>query len=487
MNRISVSDDAPSDWQKVVGRNADLQKAVQFSCLGGGGFGVFFGVSGLAHQLYYYDGRITSVYFSAKEYADFMRKVGGRFNDKKFVDSVEREITGICGRVTREAAKVIRSLGKNPGPKRLLKAFDDYDALWNEWYPVGWAFFFMAPLEDAVRAALSGRPDLEDCLRIIGFSDRITPVMESEIAILKLAKELRTPSAGRTAQRLAERFGWMPVYNTEDEPKAAEYYIAQAKLALDAPGGVDKKLSEMREARERNARDFAKLLGTVKDPLARSQIRLMHAAGYLRDMREEVRDKMTMLERPLYEAIAKHAGLALHNVVFLSNGEITGLLTDPSKTAALRELSQKRWQRYCFTVTSNALELVDDDAKIGAKMRGIPAESEAREVRGQVAMKHHKLVTGAVKIVLNNKELHKVKEGDILVAAMTKPDYLPAMRRAAAFVTDEGGVTCHAAIVSRELNKPCVTGTKIATKAFKDGDIVEVDAVKGTVRLVKRA
>ena len=69
---------------------------------------------------------------------------------------------------------------------------------------------------------------------------------------------------------------------------------------------------------------------------------------------------------------------------------------------------------------------------------------------------------------------------------MIKPDYLSAMKKAVAFVTDEGGITCHAAIVARELNKPCIIGTKIATKVLKDGDEVEVDADKGVVKILKR-
>jgi len=58
------------------------------------------------------------------------------------------------------------------------------------------------------------------------------------------------------------------------------------------------------------------------------------------------------------------------------------------------------------------------------------------------------------------------------------------MKKAVAFVTDEGGITCHAAIISREMKKPCIIGTKIATRALKDGDLVEVDANKGVVRKV---
>ncbi|MBI4093197.1 MAG: hypothetical protein HY420_04710, partial [Candidatus Kerfeldbacteria bacterium] len=67
----------------------------------------------------------------------------------------------------------------------------------------------------------------------------------------------------------------------------------------------------------------------------------------------------------------------------------------------------------------------------------------------------------------------------------TKPEYVPAMKRAAAVITNEGGITSHAAIVSREFRIPCVVGTKIATKIFKNGDLLEVDARKGIVKKIK--
>ncbi len=88
---------------------------------------------------------------------------------------------------------------------------------------------------------------------------------------------------------------------------------------------------------------------------------------------------------------------------------------------------------------------------------------------------------GKVKIVSNVEELDKVEKGDILVTIMTNPDYVPAMQRAVAIVTDEGGITAHAAIVSREMGIPAVVGTKSATKTLKDNDIVTVDGSSGLV------
>jgi len=95
------------------------------------------------------------------------------------------------------------------------------------------------------------------------------------------------------------------------------------------------------------------------------------------------------------------------------------------------------------------------------------------------------IVFGTVKVVMGFREIGKVKKGDILVSSMTMIDVMPAIRRAAAIVTDEGGVLCHAAIAARELKKPCITGTKVATKVLKDGDLIEVDAGKGIVKVIK--
>jgi pyruvate,water dikinase len=89
--------------------------------------------------------------------------------------------------------------------------------------------------------------------------------------------------------------------------------------------------------------------------------------------------------------------------------------------------------------------------------------------------------SGKVAIVRDIKDVGRVKEGDILVAKMTNPDMVPAMRKVAAIVTDEGGMTCHAAIVSRELGTPAVVGTKKATTVLREGQLVTVDGEKGLV------
>lgn len=89
--------------------------------------------------------------------------------------------------------------------------------------------------------------------------------------------------------------------------------------------------------------------------------------------------------------------------------------------------------------------------------------------------------TGVVKILKSPKEIDKIKAGDILVAPMTSPDYVPAMKKASAIVTNEGGMTSHAAIVSREMGIPCVVGTKDGTKVLNDGDVITVNGTTGEI------
>jgi pyruvate,water dikinase len=108
------------------------------------------------------------------------------------------------------------------------------------------------------------------------------------------------------------------------------------------------------------------------------------------------------------------------------------------------------------------------------------------EIKGMVACKSNKKIRGVVKVVEESKYISKIKKGDILVANETTPDFIIGMKVAGAIVTNQGGITSHAAITSREMGIPCIIATKIATKVLKDGDLIEVDADKGTIKILKR-
>lgn len=111
--------------------------------------------------------------------------------------------------------------------------------------------------------------------------------------------------------------------------------------------------------------------------------------------------------------------------------------------------------------------------------------SGVKVVKGAIAFKG--IVRGRARLIFGTDDFSRVKVGDIIITSMTNPHMIPIMKKAAAFVTNEGGITCHAAIVSRELGIPCVIGTKVATEVLRDGDQVEVNANHGVIKVLQRA
>lgn len=127
---------------------------------------------------------------------------------------------------------------------------------------------------------------------------------------------------------------------------------------------------------------------------------------------------------------------------------------------------------------SGARNIVTGDEAQRLMVPFVNAE-EVKEIRGNIASRGN--AKGKIRIVLGKKDFDSFMEGEILVTTMTRPEFMPLMRRAAAIVTDEGGLTSHAAIISRELRKPCIVGTKNATQVLKTGDEVEVNAESGII------
>lgn len=112
-----------------------------------------------------------------------------------------------------------------------------------------------------------------------------------------------------------------------------------------------------------------------------------------------------------------------------------------------------------------------------------PINQNVTELRGNGAFGG--IVRGRVKIVNTIDDMKKFEADDILISIQSSPSLMPAIMKCSALVTDEGGIMCHASIISRELKKPCVIGTKIATKVLQDGMMVEVDADTGLIKILK--
>ncbi|MCL5024862.1 MAG: PEP-utilizing enzyme [Nitrospirae bacterium] len=189
------------------------------------------------------------------------------------------------------------------------------------------------------------------------------------------------------------------------------------------------------------------------------------------------------LERYL-AALEEANGLGPHELSYCSKEELIRFLQS-GRRVDLSLLDERRLDFAMLLHEGSVSVLTAQAAQQWISGKLVESSLPVSEVRGLTAYRGSAI--GRARIVMNTADQDAVSSGDILIVPMTTPDYLPSMQKAAAFVTDEGGVICHAAIIARELKKPCVIGTKKATSVFRDGDWVEVDGFTGVVRLVPRS
>jgi phosphohistidine swiveling domain-containing protein len=179
--------------------------------------------------------------------------------------------------------------------------------------------------------------------------------------------------------------------------------------------------------------------------------------------------------------ISKKTGYKPEHVLFSLVNELTNYWRD-GKTLPNKKILKERSKSCVIFFEKGKIHDILVGKEI-AKFGSIFLINDGKgEIKGQAAFKGK--AKGVVRIIFDPSVVKQFNDGDILVAPWTRPEYLPIMKKAGAFVTDGGGILSHAAIVARELKKPCIIGTKIATKVFKDGDLVEVDATKGIVRKI---
>ncbi len=310
-----------------------------------------------------------------------------------------------------------------------------------------------------------------------------TPVRHSatafeELCFLRLCANVESMIAEHT-----RKFAYLPTTN-EEKPWDEKYFTKKLCQYLRG-GNISGKFEEIKAKPGKIRSQKQKLMRELNlPPNIRAYVLALSGFTWNRLYMRNIFCLAHHYAGGMFREIAKRAGVREQLVRFMTPEETAELLLRQQpmslKTIAERKkfcvlyLTNKRFKLYTGTEAQNILD------------KEIPEESfnsKAHEVMGAAASPGS--AKGPCKIVLGPKDQAKIREGDIIVTAMTTPDLVPVLHKVAAIVTDEGGLTCHAAVIARELAKPCVTGTKIGTKIFKDGDILEVDAHKGVVRRIK--
>lgn len=290
-------------------------------------------------------------------------------------------------------------------------------------------------------------------------------------------------SVSLASKQLAKAFGWMPVF-TYGTPWDEKHYIQELNEVLKKDSEYLKneylKLKNYTALRNRDLKevvdkykiepkDLQKFIdfGLALDARNEAEYLVSLAGFYLLPIYDEIARRLYVSVKQLRNLVKREIiscleGKAEAHKILENQGKIIGWVFDKSMMH-IKYLNSQEAQRFFDYLNKNAKNLQGNDESVG--LCASPGK-----------------VQGRAKVIFYPYEGNKVKQGDILITHATTVDFLPPMKRAAAFVTEVGGLTCHAAVVAREFGVPCVVGLKNATKNFKDGETVEVNADKGIVR-----
>jgi len=235
-----------------------------------------------------------------------------------------------------------------------------------------------------------------------------------------------------------------------------------------------------KNAKDKKIKD--KIIGKYKlGKEIKTLVKLVEMTTLWQDLRKMANMKANYWLHILNGQIAKRLKLKLSDLEFLTPHEITSIFED---TKPLKSLPERK-QKFGFIGTRTRVETIPRQKLYEVKsIITEPADLTQNVIRGNIASKGY--ARGIVKIIQSSSEISKITKGEIIVCSMTRPELMPAVKKAKAIITDEGGITCHAAIVSRELHIPCIIGTKIATKVLKDGDLVEFGLEDRIIKIIRK-
>ncbi|MCR4311496.1 MAG: PEP-utilizing enzyme, partial [Candidatus Taylorbacteria bacterium] len=314
--------------------------------------------------------------------------------------------------------------------------------------------------------------------------EALTLFKEGQVPTILSLLPQQFPKVWNKLKRHYDEWCWTP-YNWEGPANTLEYYIetfaSTFRQNTDADGALKRIKSRSKEVKHAQN----KLLTDLKvDAKHQVLVKIASDIMFLKAIRKDCMYKGAWASEGMYREIGKRLGLTLHEARFIFFFEMRDALL--RRKIDKQCIAQRTSEVVLHQRTGKPDKILHGDEALSfvSSLKVKQIDKDVKEIKGQVA--YPGKVQGRAKYVNTPDMMTKMEEGDILVAYATQPNLLPAMRKAAAFVTDFGGITCHAAIVAREWKVPCIIGTKIATKVLKDGDMVEVDANKGVVRIIKK-
>ena len=376
----------------------------------------------------------------------------------------------------------------------LLETYRELACGWYAQYPLD--EYFETTIEDNLVDYISG-DDHNFRKYVLIFTDPqgMTEVAEERFKLVSLAK---------TFLEKREDFNkFSKTAKTKIEKHLDKYAYINRGLATSKPytySDMAKRLKEFKkqvqkgkkikdliyDASEKKIRDdFKWALNKIKPKKDFLRIiKQARAHSYMRNRRVEAFFMGDYGADFMYREIARRVKFNPDWIMDVSVPEMYQALKGMSLPS--KEEMKKRLKDYAMTVSKGKTTLITAPKKIKALEKQYTVNvKKVAELHGKMACLGG-IIKGRAKICLDKHEIGKVKSGDILVAQFTTPDFVPAMEKAAAIIADQGGLSSHAAIVSRELGVPCVIATYNATRIIKDNDLLEINAHTGHIKILRK-
>ena len=457
-----------------------------------------------------FTGTNIKFYYGAKDSAAFSAHVFGLVqSNPSFGEKINQEIIRLTDKLVRFAEQVRLQNLKKLTNKELWYLWQYHDAIHTELYTWGWlpnvTDMFHANFTHYLQAYFKRRGVSVDKVNeyLVTLTSPALPsvINQEREEFLSLALKLSAakgikktlsvkPEIFIAKLRLEHRklleTHWEKWHHLKynfmgPEVTSFEEYARDLQDLLRSGTNPRSLLNQEIERRVLLAREQKRLLARIK-PDAKHKLLFKLWGNFMltKFYRRNGQIRTVAILLGLMKEVGRRLNLPLGHVRMMLNSEVEAGLIHGKVNHS--ELSRR--VKSCVYYTEKGREVVYTGSRAQALAMQVPKVKAYNlvELKGQCGSVGK--ARGRVKLIFRPKDIPKMEAGDILVSIATDPDIVPAMKKAAAIVTEQGGVTSHAAIVARELGIPCLIGTKIATKVFKDGDLVEVDATKGVVRKI---
>jgi len=305
-------------------------------------------------------------------------------------------------------------------------------------------------------------------------------INQAEIDLLKIA--ISSPLDKNKIKVHQQKYYWTKNNYIKAQNLSVAYFKKEINNWLKLGKDLQASLRQLQNTPKINKQRKEKLFKQYKfSPLLKILLKISEDFTWWQDERKRATYLNIDIGTRILNEMARRTGYDKESLKFLLIPEVVDWFKN--KNISQKQLND-RMKKLAMIIDRKGYQMITG-AKVDEVKRITLNENkkdEIHDIRGLSASTGR--VIGKVKIIKSATEINKIQSGDILVAVMTRPDYIAGMKKVAAIVTNEGGITCHAAIVSRELGIPCIIGTKIATETFKDGEMVEVNANHGWVRKI---